>query len=370
MLNSLSSLGTFSPSSTRRRAVPQTCRVRSINTASSSSRAWASGSIPPAVLAAVRSSSARCKTVSVRLEQLAVEGFQPLLIAGSFAGGDAFDPPRQPPGLAEQMLGLPPSIESQERRQCGPDREQLPHPVADQAALGGIVDVGLDDEGIRTHRLDGLGSQFVSRFDDQMVDLLDRLGANLGDVVADATPVEGDLFVPVADAHDLPKQYAEVEQQDSDVLLTGAVLAGSGAAIGYLISTVLGDGALYAAIGGGIGAAVGIIIGSMVSYSRMRRSMSIRAATVTLALTEKRLLIFRQSWFANRAADLLREIPTGSITSIEVGPSRFISPHPITIALDNETVLNLEAAKIEKPELLAEAFQSDHGPLTRVRLTV
>jgi len=144
-------------------------------------------------------------------------------------------------------------------------------------------------------------------------------------------------------------------------VLTSAVMAGAGVAIGYTVSTFFGDGALYAAIGGGAGGGLGVLVGSIVSSMRMRKRMSIRAATVTLALTEKRLLIFRQTWLSNRAADLVGEIPIGSITSIEVGPSRFITPHPITITLDDKTVLAFEAAKVEKPELLAKAFHSATG---------
>ena len=144
-------------------------------------------------------------------------------------------------------------------------------------------------------------------------------------------------------------------------VLTTAVGAGVGAAIGYTVSTFFGDGALYAAIGGGVGGGLGVLIGSIVSSMRMRKHMSIRAATVTLALTDRRVLIFRQTWLSNRAVDLVGEIPIESITSIEVGRSRLITPHPVTITLDDETVLAFEAAKVEKPDLLAKAFESAPG---------
>jgi hypothetical protein len=39
---------------------------------------------------------------------------------------------------------------------------------------------------------------------DAVVDLLDRFRPDAAEVVADTSPVEGGLFVPVADAHDLP----------------------------------------------------------------------------------------------------------------------------------------------------------------------
>jgi hypothetical protein len=144
-------------------------------------------------------------------------------------------------------------------------------------------------------------------------------------------------------------------------VMTSAVMAGAGAAIGYTVSTFIGDGAIAAAIGGGVGGGLGVLVGSVISSMRMRKRMSIRAATVTLALTDKRLLIFRQSWLSNRATDLVGEIPIGTIASIEVGRARLITPHPITITLEDGTVLAFEAAKVEKPGRLEEGFRSTPG---------
>ena len=138
-------------------------------------------------------------------------------------------------------------------------------------------------------------------------------------------------------------------------------LAGVGAAAGYLLSTFIGEGALAAAIGGGLGAAVGVSIATVVAYFRMRKILGIRAAVVTLALTNRRLLMFRQSWFANRVAELVREFPIEDITSIVVGKAGLISPYPVTVALDNGTAMEFEAPKIERPGLLADAFRETTG---------
>jgi hypothetical protein len=140
-----------------------------------------------------------------------------------------------------------------------------------------------------------------------------------------------------------------------------ALMAGAGAAAGYIISTVFAEGSVAAAFGGGIGALAGVAISSLVARLLMGRRIGIPAAVVTLALTPRRLLIFRQSWFANRVAELIREIPVDAVTSITVGAARWISPHPVTIGLADETSLALEAAKVEEPALLAEAFGKTTG---------
>ncbi len=143
---------------------------------------------------------------------------------------------------------------------------------------------------------------------------------------------------------------------------TTALLAGVGAAAGYTVSTFLGDDTLTAALGAAFGVVVGLMAASMVSNFRMRRAAGIRAAVVTMVLTRQRLLMFRQSWFNNRAVELVREYPLGSVDDVSVGPSKFVSPHPITIAFTDGSILRLEAAKYEEPGKLAEAFADAKRP--------
>ncbi|MCB2224579.1 MAG: hypothetical protein KQH83_10470 [Actinobacteria bacterium] len=144
-------------------------------------------------------------------------------------------------------------------------------------------------------------------------------------------------------------------------VLWTSLLGGGGAAMGYLVSTFVSEGILAAAIGGGAGAAVGVVISSILSSFVMRRSHGIRAAVVLMVLTDKRLLMFGQSWLNNRAVSLAREIDLGSITSIVVGDLRLFTAHPVTIALTEGTAIELESAKVERPHDLAEAFRRAVG---------
>jgi hypothetical protein len=144
-------------------------------------------------------------------------------------------------------------------------------------------------------------------------------------------------------------------------VLTTALLAGVGAAAGYGVSTFLSEEVLAAAIGAAAGTLVALIAASVVSNVRMRRATGFRASVVTLVLTSQRLLVFRQSWLNNRALELLREYPRKAIASIEVGPTRFISPHPVTVTLEDGGVLDLESAKYESPGRLAEVFEERGG---------
>ena len=63
-------------------------------------------------------------------------------------------------------------------------------PAADGAVVGGIVDVGLDDERVGAHGLGGVRGQFVSGVDQQVIDSLEGFGSDLGEVVVDASPIE------------------------------------------------------------------------------------------------------------------------------------------------------------------------------------
>jgi len=140
-----------------------------------------------------------------------------------------------------------------------------------------------------------------------------------------------------------------------------ALLSGLGAAAGYLIAELTAGSTLATALGVGLGILAGIMVASVVAFFRMRKHIDARATVITMVLTPRRLLLFRQSWFANRVAELIREVPIESITSIVVGKARLVSPHPLTITLADESVMEFEAAKIESPGLLAEAFGKTTG---------
>ena len=87
------------------------------------------------------------------------------------------------------------------------DGEDLPQAIADQAAVRGIVNIGLDHEGIGPHFLGRLRFQPVAFVDDRLIDLVDGLGTQQIDVPLDPPPIEF-LYVlllalPVADPHEL-----------------------------------------------------------------------------------------------------------------------------------------------------------------------
>ena len=80
-------------------------------------------------------------------------------------------------------------------------RHHLAQAIADQARLGGIMDVRLHHKGVTTHRLDRLRRQLVSRRHNQVVDLLQRFRLQQTDVVANPPPIKIHLLLPVANAH-------------------------------------------------------------------------------------------------------------------------------------------------------------------------
>jgi hypothetical protein len=140
-----------------------------------------------------------------------------------------------------------------------------------------------------------------------------------------------------------------------------ASLAGAGVVIGYVVTRALSDDVLALAFGVGVGAAGGMSIGSAFGYLRMRQTTGIRSSTVWVALSKRRLLIFTRSWLSNRPAALAREIPIGAIASIEAGEARLLAPHAVTIDLADGGSLEFEAARVEKPRELEEAFREATG---------
>src|SRR5664280_2219533 len=136
-------------------------------------------------------------------EEFSVPPLDPLLVTGSLAGGDAVDLSRQALDLPVQVLVLTPAAVADYRGDGRAYLKHFPQAVADQAALGGVVDVGLRNEGVRPHRLGCFRYQLVPLGDDCVVHAFEGFGPEERDVVADRPPVERGLLVPVADAHHL-----------------------------------------------------------------------------------------------------------------------------------------------------------------------
>jgi len=144
-------------------------------------------------------------------------------------------------------------------------------------------------------------------------------------------------------------------------IASNAMLGGAGAGFGYLLGTTIADGLAGAMVGGGIGGAAGMAIGTFFARFRMKRTIGIRGSNVTVVLTQRRLLLFTRSWLTSRPSGLAAEIPLNQVTSIETGAAKLIAPHPVTIRLDNGTILQLEAAKFEKPDRFVAAFRKATG---------
>ena len=66
------------------------------------------------------------------------------------------------------------------------------------------MDIGFDDERIGSLLLHGVGLESIRFIDNAMADCFDGAGLEQADVVANASPIEVDLFLPVTDLHDLP----------------------------------------------------------------------------------------------------------------------------------------------------------------------
>ena len=137
---------------------------------------------------------------------------------------------------------------------------------------------------------------------------------------------------PTRDRSGVMSRYLKKGEQVVDTVrvtsrgtvMMSALLAGAGAAAGYMTSTVLATGPLAAAVGAGAGAGAGMLIGSMLANLRTRRTTGTRGATLTIALTRQRMLFFRSAWLSNRAADLVREVPLPSVASVVVGSRRAV----------------------------------------------
>jgi len=144
-------------------------------------------------------------------------------------------------------------------------------------------------------------------------------------------------------------------------IAANAMLGGAGAGFGYLIGTTIADGLLGAVAGAAIGGAAGMAIGTFFTRFRMKRTIGIRVSNVSVVLTRRRILLFTRSWLTSRPSGLAAEIPLNQVASIECGKAKLIAPHPLTITLNDETSLQLEAAKVEKPDRLVAAFRKATG---------
>src|SRR5665213_899536 len=74
--------------------------------------------------------------------------------------------------------------------------------VADESRIGGIENVGGDDERIAPDSVGGVGDQAMPLGDNEVVEPLDGVGREQSDVVTESSPVEGLVIAPAVNAHD------------------------------------------------------------------------------------------------------------------------------------------------------------------------
>jgi hypothetical protein len=144
-------------------------------------------------------------------------------------------------------------------------------------------------------------------------------------------------------------------------VIAGAMLGGAGAGFGYLVGTSITSDMTGAILGGAIGAAAGMAISAFFSRFRMKRAIGVKGSNLTAVITRQRILVFTRTLISSQLSDLGREIPLKDVASMEVGAARLIAPHPLTITLTDGSVLELEVARIEKPDKFVAAFHKATG---------
>jgi len=144
-------------------------------------------------------------------------------------------------------------------------------------------------------------------------------------------------------------------------VIAGAMLGGAGAGFGYLVGTSISDTVAGAILGGAIGAAAGMAFSAFFSRFRMKRSIGVKGSNLSAVLTGRRILLFTRTVISSRPSGLGREIPLEDVASMEVGAAKLIAPHPLTITLKDGSVLELEAARIEKPDKFVAAYRKATG---------
>src|SRR3954464_7814509 len=101
-----------------------------------------------------------------------------------------------------EVAVLTPAGLAQEAGQASGRANDDTQAVADEAGIGGIVDVGGDDERVAPDRVYGVGDETMPLGDDEVVEPLDGVGGEESEVVTEASPVERPVVAPAVDAHD------------------------------------------------------------------------------------------------------------------------------------------------------------------------
>ena len=122
----------------------------------------------------IRSASSKKCPVSLRKPRLGV---------APFGFRDLIDRSKMCFNTDHQMMMLSPAAHSEKVRKPHRSPYDDSQTVADQAGIGGIVDVGFEDERVAADRFHGRGDESMSLGHDLVVDPLDGVGRDQRDVV-------------------------------------------------------------------------------------------------------------------------------------------------------------------------------------------
>jgi hypothetical protein len=136
------------------------------------------------------------------IKECPVSLLKPRLGFAPFGFRDLVDQPKMFFHENYQMMMLSPTAHSEKVRELHRSPNNDSQTVADQAGIGGIVDVGFEDERIAADSFHNRKYESMSLGHDPVVDPLDGVGRDQGYVVAKKAPVEGIVTIPAVNPHD------------------------------------------------------------------------------------------------------------------------------------------------------------------------
>jgi hypothetical protein len=129
------------------------------------------------------------------------------------------------------------------------------------------------------------------------------------------------------------------------------------------------------AAAGGLGGAVGALAAGALQKRSARKqteqtsglaAMFPKDPMVAIGVTDQRLLVFQRSQMTGGSKDLQAEFPLARVASMTRTQSRvMLQKIPgVLVAFDDGSSIELEIAKLDKPDRLLEAFQRAKGAAT------
>jgi len=149
---------------------------------------------------------------------------------------------------------------------------------------------------------------------------------------------------------------AAVRAAPRGTALMVGIAAGLGAALGYVLATSGESSVLRAAVGGGAGGGAGAALGVAIASLRAR-SRPPGPVALSVALTQRRLVVLRRSLVTNRPLGSVAEVPLAEVAGIDVSPPRPVAARRLRITFGDGSAWDLEAARPDHPEELVSALE-------------